>query len=31
MTGSRGAWPDIPVPPATRTDLYELSIAAGYW
>jgi nicotinate phosphoribosyltransferase len=31
MTGSRGAWPDIPVPPATMTDLYELTMAAGYW
>jgi nicotinate phosphoribosyltransferase len=31
MTQARGAWPEIPVPPATMTDLYELTMAAGYW
>jgi nicotinate phosphoribosyltransferase len=27
----RGPLPDYPVPPATLTDLYELTMAAGYW
>jgi nicotinate phosphoribosyltransferase len=33
MSDTRGGQPlpGYPVPPATMTDLYELTMAAGYW
>ena len=33
MSATRGGppLPGYPVPPATMTDLYELTMAAGYW